>query len=138
MIALDGSCHCGALQLRYTTSFEPEQTHPRACDCSFCRKHQAAYVSDPQGQIAITIKKTEHAHRYRQGSENADFLLCAHCGVLVAVVFYAAPYYVGAINYQCLERRAEFANEQSASPQQLSAEQKQQRWRQLWSPTTFT
>lgn len=46
--------------------------HPRACDCDFCRKHGAAYISDPQGAVRIQVKDAQQLGRYRQGSGIAE------------------------------------------------------------------
>ena len=43
---LSGSCHCGRLGIEFSTVEEPAALHPRSCDCSFCRKHGAAFFVD--------------------------------------------------------------------------------------------
>lgn len=128
---LQGSCHCGKLQLQFHTKLLPAQMQPRACDCSFCQKHGAAYVSDPQGRLQI-VGAASSLHTYVQGSQQARFLLCAECGVLLAVVYEEGPQRYGALNLRCLDAQAEFAAAQTASPQKLSAQQKTERWKQLW------
>ena len=45
----------------------PEAYNPRACDCDFCSKHGAAYVSDPKGALRIRLKEEGQTSRYRQG-----------------------------------------------------------------------
>ena len=49
----------------------------------FCTRHRAAWVSDPAGQLRVLADHL-HLQRYRQGSAQAEFLLCRECGVLVA------------------------------------------------------
>lgn len=134
MPTLTGSCHCQRLQLALHGSLEPAATSPRACDCDFCRKHAAAWVSDPQGELVITASDADALARYRQGSESAEFLGCRHCGVLLAVVFATDEGMRGAVNARCLDRAGEFASEQTVSPQALPPEERRARWRRLWTP----
>ena len=83
MHELKGGCHCGNISLRYTTSIAPEDAEPRACQCSFCRKHQSRAVSDPAGRAEITIHDSDGVNRYRFGLASNDFLICRNCGVYV-------------------------------------------------------
>jgi hypothetical protein len=118
-VSMSGGCHCGQLRLRFSTTLDPASIVPRACDCSFCEKHGAAYVSD---------------RRYRQGSKSADFLLCARCGVLVAVVFEQDARLYAAVSARCLDQATGLGSAVAASPQQLSPGEKVARWSQLWVP----
>jgi hypothetical protein len=131
---LPGSCHCGRLSVEFSTAQEPAGLHPRACDCSFCRKHGAAWISDPAGALSLSARGAASLREYRQGSESARFLLCAHCGVLVAVVYEQDGCTYGALNAGCLDGEPGLAEAVSASPQRLSAEEKIARWRQVWVP----
>ena len=133
MRTFPGSCHCGRLRLVFSTARHPLDFTPRACDCSFCRKHGAAYVSDPAGQLSVSVRE-DALRKYRQGSDTADFLLCGKCGVLVAVIFEHAGRLHGAVNVGCLEGNNEFMAPVPASPQTLSAEEKISRWLELWIP----
>lgn len=132
-----GGCHCGAVRLAWRTARAPGDTAPRACDCSFCSKHGAAWVSDATGHVLVTCDPEEGLTRYRQGAELADFLLCGRCGVVVAVVLDEAGGAVGAVNASCLDAPEEFAPRVGISPQRLDAETKLTRWRTLWMPMTI-
>ena len=134
MPTLTGSCHCQHLKLAFDSSIEPAATAPRACDCSFCQAHGAAWVSDPEGELVVTASDADALGRYRQGSGSAEFLFCRHCGVLVAVVFATDEGQRGAVNVLCLAEAEEFAPEQVVSPQQLAPEVRRERWRSLWTP----
>lgn len=134
MPTLTGYCHCQRLTLAFESSLEPAATSPRACDCSFCQAHAAAWVSDPDGELVITASDADALGRYRQGSESAEFLFCRHCGVLLAVVFATEDGLRGAVNARCLANAGEFAPEQAVSPQQLPPEERRERWRRLWAP----
>jgi hypothetical protein len=132
--AFEGGCHCGALQLSMATSLAPHAIVPRACDCSFCQKHGAAYVSDPDGRLALAVGAADALRRYRQGSGSAEFLLCGACGVLVAVVYAAAGRLFGAVNARCVDQASAFAGPVPASPQTLAPDVKRSRWSALWFP----
>lgn len=101
---------------------------PRACDCSFCTRHGASYVSDPTGQLELEWK--EPPVRYRQGDERADFLICGRCGVLLAVTYES----IGAVNARCLDEYASFKAAQVVSPQKLGPQEKLARWQANWTP----
>lgn len=129
-----GGCHCGQIRLAFSTQLNSSQIIPRACDCSFCQKHGAAYVSDPAGHLSVTIGRPGALHRYQQGSNTADFLLCAQCGVLVAVIFEHNARIYGAVNARSLEGATGFGDAVPASPQLLAPGEKLARWLQLWIP----
>src|SRR5579871_2878734 len=133
MHALHGGCHCGNIRLELSLSQTPTVYGPRACDCDFCRKHAAAYVSDPAGALAIRIQDASQTARYRQGSGQAEFLLCTRCGVLTAVLYQDAGRTYAAVNARACDA-AGFGPEQSVSPKQLAAGEKSARWRSLWFP----
>ena len=76
-----GQCHCGANRI-VSESMHP--LAPRACQCSFCRKHGARTVSDPDGSAILEL--AGDAIRYRFASKAADYLLCGTCGVYLGAV----------------------------------------------------
>lgn len=108
--------------------------HPRACGCTFCRKHGAAYVSDPSGYLSLVARERGALLQYRQGSDIARFLLCRHCGVLLGVAFDHDGRSYGAVNAGCLDGEPGLGEVFSASPQDLEAKEKMARWLQLWVP----
>lgn len=128
---LAGGCHCGNIAVSVALTSAPGACHPRACDCEFCRKHGAAWVSDPQGSLLIRIADASAAGHYTQGAEIAQMLLCQRCGVLVAALWQGQALY-GVVNVSALDAREEFAPAQPVSPQQLSPEAKMNRWQSIW------
>jgi hypothetical protein len=76
-----GSCHCGALRVFYASD---GPMAGRRCGCGFCRRHGSLYTTDPAGWLRIEAAAGA-MNRYRFGQRRADFLLCGHCGTLVAV-----------------------------------------------------
>lgn len=129
-----GGCHCGVVQFVFRTQRVLSDFTPRACDCDFCTRHRAAWVSDAAGMLRITA--SERLRRYRQGSAQAEFLVCGNCGVLVAVVCAGDDGALrGAVNRNSFDERELLGAEVAASPQQLTPEAKLARWSQLWTPT---
>lgn len=133
-MTMRGSCHCGRLRVEFSTYQDAASIAPRACDCSFCRKHGAAYISDPAGRMSVTESEPGATREYRQGSNAARFLLCSHCGVLVAVVYEHEGRIYGVANTRCLDEDAGFASPVPASPQALAPDEKVSRWLELWIP----
>jgi len=129
-----GGCHCGRVRIEFGTATSPADIRPRACDCSFCIKHGASYISDPHGSLRIDVQGQDTISEYRQGSESARFLLCRCCGVLVAVVFDDDGGSYGAVNSRCIEGDVGFGSLQTVSPQRLAGEEKRSRWATLWTP----
>jgi hypothetical protein len=131
---LHGGCHCGHLSIDLSLTQAPSALQPRACDCAFCTKHGAAWISDPAGELLITSKKRGALGEYRQGSGSARFLHCRECGILVAVVHEADGGLRGAANVRCLDDAALFGEAVTVSPQKLSKDDKLARWGTLWTP----
>jgi hypothetical protein len=132
MHTASGACHCGNIVVELTLAESPGSYRPRVCDCEFCRKHGAAYVSDSKGSMLIEIKAPRELVRYRQGSRSADFLLCMKCGVLVAVLYEDDERMYAAINARAVDVSAHWGDAQSVSPKELSAAEKAARWRDVW------
>jgi hypothetical protein len=135
MDRVSGGCHCGNIRMQMQLAREPAAYRPRACDCDFCRKHDAAYVSEPQGTLHLQIAEESAAGRYRQGSGQAEFLLCKRCGVLVAVLFRGEGQLHATVNSRAVDAGVTFGPEQSVSPQKLAPADKAQRWQEIWFRT---
>ena len=131
MSTLDGACHCGKVRLQFRTAKPIPELAPRACDCSFCRKHGAAWISDPAGALRIRSAK-QSLRTYTQGSNTARFLLCEACGVLVAVVTGEGDALLGAVNAGCLEGEPALGQLVIVSPQRLDRDAKVARWGEVW------
>jgi hypothetical protein len=127
-----GGCHCGNIGVDVELAAAPETYRPRACDCDFCRKHGAAWVSDAKGSLHIHIRNAHEGVAYRQGSKQAELLLCRNCGVLVAVLYRTGKELHAAVNAKALASIVEFGAEQTVSPQKLSAAEKTSRWQDKW------
>lgn len=100
-----GSCHCGAIGYRYRTTVAPDQWSIRACQCRFCRAHDALSASDPNGFLEFTADKPKLLNRYRFGLRTADFLLCHECGVYIGALIETESGRFGIINTHALLRQ---------------------------------
>lgn len=76
-----GRCHCGAIGIALESA---TSLAPRACQCRFCRKHNARTVSDPSGSAVLILGGP--VVRYRFASRGADYILCARCGVYLGAL----------------------------------------------------
>lgn len=133
MHKISGRCHCGNITVQVTLTGNPETYRPRACDCEFCRKHGAAYLSDPNGSLLIHVVEAQLTSHYRQGSAAAEMLLCGRCGVLIGALYADAGHRLGVVNARVLEMTA-LGSPESVSPKSLNASEKVERWRRLWFP----
>ena len=131
---MDGGCYCGNIRFELTLTRTPGDYNPRACDCDFCTKHSAAYLSDPSGSLSVRIADAGQVSRYRQGSGQAQFLVCARCGVLTGVFLEAAGRVYGAVNARAVEGGVKFGSEQAVSPKKLLPGDKLERWQGVWFP----
>jgi hypothetical protein len=129
---LEGGCHCGNIALQLELPHAPPTYRPRACDCDFCRKHGAAWVSDRQGALVIRLRSADCAGIYRQGSGVAEMLYCRDCAVLVAALYREADKLYGVANARSIAAGACFGAEQPVSPRTLAAAEKVTRWHALW------
>lgn len=77
----EGRCHCGNIGFAFEASAPLDALGLRACQCSFCRAHNARTTSDPAGMLALCVRDPSLLTRYRFGLHTADFLICARCGV---------------------------------------------------------
>lgn len=132
MHSLTGGCHCGNLRVELALARSPASYHPRVCDCDFCRKHAAEWISDPEGSLQIVIGQNRGAGRYRQGSGLAELLFCANCGILVAALLRGEQRLHAAVNARILAGKATFAPPETVTPQVLSGREKVERWQRLW------
>ena len=85
-VPITGSCHCG--NIRYTLRWPAGSPGiaTRACGCTFCRKHGAAWTSHVDARLDFAISLPERSSRYRFGTATADFVVCSDCGVAPLVL----------------------------------------------------
>jgi hypothetical protein len=132
MHKVNGGCHCGNITLHIELASAPGTYNPRACDCDFCRRHGASYVSDARGSLLIQIADEREVGFYRQGSGIAECIVCRICGILVGACYRSEGRVFATVNVKAVDAGTTFGAEQTVSPRQLSDSDKQLRWKDLW------
>ena len=134
MAKFHGSCHCGNLEVDYSSDVAPGDAAVRACQCSFCRKHDARAISDPAGGIEIIVHDRDLLERYRFGLGATDFLICGKCGVYVSAYMQDGDDAYANVMVNVLDDRTQF---RQPKPVDLDGENeagKRQRRRENWTP----
>lgn len=131
------TCHCGAITLSWSPSFDLADTPTRTCGCSFCLRHDPVYFADPQSEITLTCDE-DCLTRYRFGQKTADFLICKSCGCFLGAVAETSAGQRGVFNARgfqitpLLERSvaiADYENEDMSTRNDRRARN--------WSPVVF-
>ena len=130
-----GGCHCGAIGYSYDCPEDTVNWSIRACQCRFCRAHDALSTSHPAARIDFTANDPEKLNRYRFGLMTADFLLCTNCGVYIGAFIETDKGRFGIINTHALHSQPEGL----ASPAPISYDGEAvagriSRREQRWSP----
>ncbi|MFT5743476.1 MAG: hypothetical protein ACI86S_001544 [Paracoccaceae bacterium] len=74
----DTSCHCGAVRLRVKLAQPLNQTS--RCDCSFCRRRQAAQITVMVGDLEV-LAGEGNLTLYTFGTGTAQHFFCKTCGI---------------------------------------------------------
>lgn len=77
-----GRCHCGAIGVGLVSDRPPAEQALGACQCSFCRKHNARAFSDPKARVTLTAADPEQLQRYSFGLRTSEPIVCRRCGGL--------------------------------------------------------
>ena len=102
MTSYAGQCFCGSIGYEYQTAIAPPDWSIRACQCAFCRAHDALSTSDSAGTLLFTAANPDNLQRYRFAMRTADFLLCRECGVYIGAVIETDSGRYGIINTHSL------------------------------------
>lgn len=132
----NGGCHCGAIHVTLCTPRPPQAQILGACQCSFCRKHNVRAFSDPRSRMTITVQEPEQLARYVFGWRTSEALICRRCGVYVAMILPDGERWLGTMNMDLLDDRAQFT--QPAEPRDYGAEtaaERVARRKARWTPT---
>jgi len=132
-----GGCHCGNLEVDYSTNRAPEETVVRACQCTFCRKHDARAVSDPAGRMKITVHDEGLLERYQFGLGVTDYLICRKCGVYVSAFMHQGGEAYANVMVNVLDEREKFLAPEPLHLDGEDAAGKWQRRRENWTPASI-
>lgn len=83
---IDGACHCGNIRFALDWNGEADAIAARACDCTFCVKHGGVWTAQAGASLNLRLRDPQQVSRYAFGTHTADFLVCAICGAVPAVV----------------------------------------------------
>ena len=75
---LKATCHCGAVEMRVRLTDGLNTI--RRCDCSYCRRRQAAPVSVALDGVEI-VKGADNLTLYQFGTNTAKHYFCKTCGI---------------------------------------------------------
>jgi|APCry1669189883_1035261.scaffolds.fasta_scaffold90868_1 hypothetical protein len=133
-----GQCHCGAIRVELATDRQPADQVLGACQCSFCRKHNARAFSDPKAHLTLTAADPQHLQRYTFGLKTSDQIICRQCGVYVAMTLTDGGKVWSVLNVDTLDDRALFTRTAEARNYDAEdAEGRIARRKARWCPTTL-
>ncbi len=127
-----GGCRCGVIRFAADFTETLQGKPPRACDCDYCTRHGAAYLSDPRGRLVITLTDPAQVGHEHQGSGIADFWICRECGVLAVTTYEERGRVYATVNALALDDADILAPARTVSPQQLDDPERVARWKSLW------
>ena len=127
-----GRCHCGAIKVEFHSD---KPFAPRACGCSFCRKHGAVSISDPDGRTIISYTGQPAPLAYRFGLKTAEFLICPTCGVYIGAVIDVAGRLYSVVNLNIFEISDAAPAATPMSYDAESTEDRIGRRERVWTPT---
>jgi hypothetical protein len=133
-----GQCHCGAILVEVTTGRQPSDQVLGACQCTFCRKHNARTFSDPEAHVKLTAVNPQQIQLYSFGLKTSYQIICRQCGVYVAMIMTDGGQVWSIINVDTLDERTLFTR--VPEPRDYSAEDREERIarrRARWCPTTL-
>lgn len=139
MTVFHGSCHCGALGFEFSTAVAAGDLPLRACQCSFCRRHQTRATADPQGQMTFTVRDPAALQRYEFGLKTAAYLLCRNCGCCVGAVATGPDGERALVNVNCFADQASFAGREPTpmTYDQETAAARRARRQNTWTPVSW-
>ena len=115
-----GGCHCGAIGLTLRTRRAPEQQVIGACQCGFCRSHNARTYSDPTAACTLEAREPDHLQLYAFGLNTARVVLCRRCGTYVAMLLREGAAAWTTVSVDALDERARFTR--SPEPRDFGGE----------------
>jgi hypothetical protein len=133
-----GRCHCGAIGVQLKSDRPPGDQVLGACQCSFCRKHNARAFSDANAHVTLTAADPQQLQRYTFGLKTSEQIICRRCGVYVAMTLADGDRVWSVINIDALDDRALFTREPEL--RDFDAEDQEgriARRKARWTPTTL-
>jgi len=128
-----GSCFCGNIKFELKTLKQAQDFAIRRCQCSFCTKTGARYISDPKGELIVHLKDENRVNLIQFGTKTADFAACLECGAIPLAISNIDGQVYGIININALDEAANFNRHAIAMDyDDESKEQRLARRKQNW------
>jgi len=124
-----GACQCGAIRSVFETA---KPLAPRACQCSFCRRHGARTLSDPDGEVVLSWSGVPILYRF--GASAADYLICRRCGTYVGAMAEIEGRLFVTLNLNCFDDPRPELVAEPVSYEGESVERKNERRAARWTP----
>lgn len=133
---IKGRCHCGNIEYLFRSPVPMMELPVKSCDCSFCIKQGACYVSHPQGRLEVLVKDRSRVSQYRFGTESAEVYICSTCGVFPFIVGTIAGQLYAVLNANSINGlHIEHAKIVPAEHvDNRTAEERSERWKKNWIP----
>lgn len=133
-----GGCHCGNLEIEFDSALDPAEMPVLACQCTFCRKHNARALADPSGHLSVVVNDPARLRRYSFGLKTAEYFICRVCGVYVAAVTAGDGEPRAIVNLNCLDGHPRFVGEPVAIAYDAETRSERvARRQQRWTPVTL-
>jgi hypothetical protein len=131
-------CHCGNIELTYSTALPPSELPVRSCQCTFCRRHRARTSTDPAGRVGVRIHDEGRLSRYQFGLRLAEMLVCATCGCYAGALYRSGENLFAVVNLNLIDDPE--LNERTGKPVSYdgeSAAERGARRERLWTPAAM-
>lgn len=100
MPIIKGQCHCGNLSCTLTVPDHVTHLTLYGCTCSYCRLHACSWLGNPAEALTLGAEMPEEAGWYSTGALHPHYLLCRHCGVVLATIGHFGDDWFGIMNAQ--------------------------------------
>jgi len=95
-MSLYGGCDCKNIEIVWHIA--DQELVPRACQCEYWQSKSAAYVSQPNSSIEVTVRHSVLHRQIQHGSNSAVFHECSNCEEVVFVTAEIDGDLYGALN----------------------------------------
>ncbi|MCG8383119.1 MAG: hypothetical protein MJA28_13060 [Gammaproteobacteria bacterium] len=126
---MTGVCTCKNWTVAMDFPGQLKDLTPRICDCDYCKKYPSVIISHPNSTVLFEGGKAEIRSN---GDQLARFSSCSVCKRFLAVTSVINGQVRGAVNAELFGDVNMYGAPKQIQPYLLSADQKIERWAQLW------
>lgn len=128
-MSFEGTCSCGNITFVWHAL---ALGSPRACQCEYCASKSAAYLSEPDTQLVVSIQDEKYHRTVQHGEKLAVFHECSVCDEVIFVSAKIKGKLYGVINATHLKNKNVMATAVQTNFEAQSADQKKSRWQKNW------